>query len=106
MPTLDATDWFPRRHIGPSADERDEMLQVVGAASLDALVDEAIPAAIPRQRPLNLPPAESEQQYLQRLTKRARGTRTLRSYNGLGYHDTITPRVLPRMKLENPCCYT
>src|SRR5687768_2309213 len=106
MATLDATDWFAPRHIGPSPQERDEMLRVVGAASLDALVDEAIPAAIRLQRPLNLPPAESEHQYLQRLTHVARGNRTFRSYIGLGYHDTITPGVIRRMVLENPGWYT
>jgi glycine dehydrogenase len=106
MPTLDATDWFPRRHIGPSPDERDEMLRVVNAPSLDALVDAAIPAAIRLRRPLNLPPAESEHQYLQRLTQVARGNRTFRSYIGLGYHDTITPSVIRRMVLENPGWYT
>src|SRR5687768_4542102 len=106
MATLDATDWFAPRHIGPSPAERDEMLRVAGAASLDALVDEAIPAAIRRQRPLNLPPAESEHQYLQRLTEVARGNRTFRSYIGLGYHDTITPGVIRRMVLENPGWYT
>ncbi len=50
MHRLDATDTFPRRHIGPSPAERDEMLEAVGAASLDALIDEAIPAAIRLQR--------------------------------------------------------
>src|SRR5687768_11903709 len=106
MPTLDAADWFAPRHIGPSLDERDEMLRVVGAASLDALVDEAIPAAIRLRGDLNLPPAESENQYLQRLTQVARGNRTFRSYIGLGYHDTITPSVIRRMVLENPGWYT
>src|SRR5688500_1023236 len=106
MPTLDAADWFAPRHIGPSPDERDEMLRVVGAASLDALVDEAIPAAIRLRADLNLPPAESENQYLQRLTQVARGNRTFRSYIGLGYHDTITPSVIRRMVLENPGWYT
>src|SRR5687768_633917 len=106
MPTLDAADWFAPRHIGPSLDERDEMLRVVGAASLDALVDEAIPAAIRLRGDLNLPPAESENQYLQRLTQMARRNRTFRSYIGLGYHDTITPSVIRRMVLENPGWYT
>ena len=27
---LDATDWFAPRHIGPSADEREAMLQAIG----------------------------------------------------------------------------
>ncbi len=79
---------FARRHIGPSPDERDAMLQAIGAASLDALIDEAIPASIRLDRPLDLPPAETEHQYLRRLTQVARGNKTFRSYIGLGYHDT------------------
>jgi glycine dehydrogenase len=82
------------------------MLRTVGAASLDALVDEAIPSVIRLRGDLNLPPAESENQYLQRLTQVARGNRTFRSYIGLGYHDTITPSVIRRMVLENPGWYT
>jgi glycine dehydrogenase len=106
MPSLDASDWFQRRHIGPSADERDRMLQLIGASSLDALIDEAIPASIRLPRPLNLPPAESEHQYLQRLKGIARRNTTFRSYIGLGYHDTITPSVILRMVMENPGWYT
>ncbi len=37
---------FQSRHIGPDADERDAMLKAIGASSLDALMDEAIPARI------------------------------------------------------------
>ena len=106
MPALDGTDWFLRRHIGPSAVERDEMLRIVGSASLDTLVDETIPAGIRLAKPLNLPPPETEHQYLRRLTSIARGNRTFRSYIGLGYHDTITPPVITRMVLENPGWYT
>src|SRR2546425_1934328 len=106
MNSLDASDYFPSRHIGPSPDERDAMLREVGAASLDALVDEAIPASIRLKRPLNLPPAESEHEYLRRLTHIARKNKTFRSYIGLGYHDTITPGVILRMVMENPGWYT
>ncbi|HKC56086.1 MAG TPA: hypothetical protein VKC35_08160, partial [Vicinamibacterales bacterium] len=106
MNRLDASDWFARRHIGPSPDDRDRMLETVGAASLDALVDEAIPASIRLARPLNLPPAESEHGYLRRLTAVARRNKTFRSYIGLGYHDTITPSVILRMVMENPGWYT
>ena len=106
MNTLDASDWFARRHIGPSPEERDRMLETIGASSLDALIDEAIPASIRLQRPLNLPPPESEHQYLRRLTSVARRNRTFRSYIGLGYHDTITPGVILRMVMENPGWYT
>ncbi len=106
MNRLDASDWFARRHIGPSSDERDRMLERVGAASLDALMDETIPASIRLTRPLNLPPAESEHQYLRRLTTLARKNKTFRSYIGLGYHDTSTPSVILRMVMENPGWYT
>lgn len=82
---LDANDWFAPRHIGPSPDERDAMLAAIGAPSLDALIDEAIPASIRLTRPLNLPPAESEHQYLRRLTHVARRNKMFRSYIGLGY---------------------
>ena len=74
-----SNDRFARRHIGPSPDERDAMLQAVGAPSLDALIDEAVPASIRLDKPLNLPPAETEQQFLRRLTRVARGNRTFRS---------------------------
>jgi glycine dehydrogenase len=97
---------FADRHIGPSPDERDAMLAAVGASSLDALIDEVIPQAIRLESPLNLPPAESEQEFLRRLTQAARGNRTFRSFIGLGYHDTFTPSVIRRMVLENPGWYT
>ncbi|MGH9349910.1 MAG: glycine dehydrogenase, partial [Vicinamibacterales bacterium] len=106
MNKLDASDDFPSRHIGPSREETASMLAAVGAASLDVLMDEAIPASIRVRQPLDLPPAESEHQYLQRLTGIARRNQIVRSYIGLGYHDTITPSVILRMVMENPGWYT
>ena len=100
------SDRFARRHIGPSPDERDAMLEAAGASSLEGLIDEVIPPAIRLDAPLNLPPEETEQAYLRRLTQAARGNRTFRSYIGLGYHDTFTPSVIRRMVLENPGWYT
>src|SRR3954452_1408166 len=99
-------DSFSSRHIGPDRAEQDEMLRAVGVPSLDALMDEVIPASIRLTQPLNLPPAESEHEYLRRLTGLARKNKTFRSYIGLGYHDTITPSVILRMVMENPGWYT
>jgi len=106
MADITSHDRFANRHIGPSPDERDAMLEAVGAASLDALIDEVVPASIRLETPLDLPGAETEQQFLRRLTQVARGNRTFRSYIGLGYHDTFTPSVVRRMVLENPGWYT
>jgi glycine dehydrogenase len=106
MHTIDATDWFAPRHIGPSPDERERMLQTIGTASLEALIDEAIPASIRLPTALNLPPPESEHQYLRRLAHLAHRNTPFRSYIGLGYHDTITPSVVLRLVMENPGWYT
>ena len=106
MDSLDANDWFAPRHIGPSPDECDAMLTAIGARSLDALIDEAIPASIRLTRPLDLLPAESEHQYLRRLAQLAARNKAFRSYIGLGYHDTVTPSVILRMVMENPGWYT
>ena len=51
---LDASDTFVHRHIGPDEAEIAAMLATVGAASLDALSDETVPAAIQLARPLQI----------------------------------------------------
>src|SRR5687767_9222007 len=82
------------------------MLDAVGAASLDALIDEAIPADIRLKARLDLPEAESEHEYLTHLKQTGAKNRIFRSYIGLGYHDTITPSVILRNVVENPGWYT
>src|SRR5687768_6844904 len=99
---LDATDGFATRHIGPTPAERDEMLEVIGVPSLDALVDQTVPAAIRLRAPLDLPPAESEFQYLTRLRGIARKNELYRSFIGAGYYDCVTPGVILRNVMENP----
>ncbi|MEQ1572759.1 MAG: aminomethyl-transferring glycine dehydrogenase [Vicinamibacterales bacterium] len=104
--SADASDRFERRHIGPSPADVDLMVKATGAASLEALIDEAIPQSIRLKHALELPPAESEHQYLRRLRVLSRRNRIFRSYVGLGYYDTITPSVILRMVMENPGWYT
>jgi glycine dehydrogenase len=82
------------------------MLRTVGVASLDALIDEAIPASIRRAAPLALPAAEPESQYLERLRTIAARNQRYRTFIGLGYYDCITPSVILRNVLENPGWYT
>jgi len=97
---------FAPRHLGPRAADLDAMLRTVGANSLDALIDEAVPAAIRTDRPLELPPALSEQEALAALAERAGQNQIFRSFLGMGYHDTHTPPVILRNILENPGWYT
>ena len=60
-------DFANRRHIGPSPAEIAEMLDAVGAESLDALIDDTVPRAIRQERPLEWGPALSEQGMLHRM---------------------------------------
>jgi glycine dehydrogenase len=106
MTALEPIDRFAPRHIGPSPRERDEMLAAIGVASLDTLIDDVIPPSIRLDRPLDLPPAEGEHEYLARVGNIARKNQVSRSYIGLGYHDTWTPSVILRMVMENPGWYT
>jgi glycine dehydrogenase len=102
----DATTGFADRHIGPRAADLGRMLKVVGAPSLDALTDEAIPAGIRLAEPLDLPDAESEAAFLERMRALAGHNEPWRSFIGLGYYGCVTPPVILRNLLENPGWYT
>ena len=101
-----ATTGFADRHIGPRAADLGPMLAVVGASSLDALMNEAIPAGIRLAEPLDLPAAESEAAFLARMRALAARNETWRSFIGLGYYGCVTPPVILRNLLENPGWYT
>jgi len=97
---------FQSRHIGPDADETAAMLKAVGAPSLDALIDEAIPSRIRLPKPLDLPSGLSEHHFLKELQDTAARNQVFRSFLGLGYADCITPSAILRNVLENPGWYT
>ncbi len=97
---------FQSRHIGPDETERDAMLKVVGAPSLDALIEEAIPSRIRLKQPLDLAEGQSEDQFQRELRQVAGLNQLFKSFIGLGYHDTVTPSVILRNVIENPGWYT
>ncbi|MBL8470606.1 MAG: aminomethyl-transferring glycine dehydrogenase [Rhodocyclaceae bacterium] len=97
---------FIARHVGPDAAEVPAMLAAVGAPSLDALVDQTVPRAIRLASPLALPGPLSEAEALAELKAIAANNRVLKSCIGMGYYDTITPKVILRNLLENPGWYT
>ncbi|MCB8836757.1 aminomethyl-transferring glycine dehydrogenase [Aurantimonas sp. VKM B-3413] len=102
----DPYDFANRRHIGPSPAEMAEMLKVVGAESLDAFIDETVPAAIRQEAPLDFGPPLTERQALDVLRETADRNKNLVSLIGQGYYGTITPPVIQRNILENPAWYT
>ena len=97
---------FVDRHVGPRAGDVERMLEVVGAPSLGALIEEAVPAAIRSEHPLHLPGARGEHEVAAALRDLAARNRALTSMIGLGYHGTTTPAVIRRNVLENPGWYT
>src|SRR3546814_628549 len=82
------------------------MLEKIGVSSLDQLIAESVPPAIRLDKPLQLPPAETEDEYLRRTRQIASRNKVFRSYIGQGYYDTIVPGVIRRNILENPGWYT
>ncbi len=82
------------------------MLQTLGCSSLDELIDQVVPEGIRSREALNLPPALSEEQALRRMRQMMGRNKVLRSFIGLGFHDTFTPPVIQRNILENPGWYT
>jgi glycine dehydrogenase len=99
-------DVFADRHIGPREHETATMLDQLGYASLDALVDAAVPAAIRQQRTLDLPPARTEAEVLAHLRQIAAKNQVKRQMIGQGYYPTTTPPVIRRNVLESPAWYT
>jgi glycine dehydrogenase len=97
---------FPDRHIGITAADADRMLAVLGLASLDDLIDQAVPAAIRDDKPLALDDAISEPHALAHLRRLADRNRVLTSLIGQGYYGTHIPGVILRNVLENPAWYT
>jgi glycine dehydrogenase len=102
---------FVSRHIGPGRDDQLAMLQVLGYASLEALVDAAVPDSIRDLAPavgsgsLGAEPV-GEAETLARLRSLAAANEVFTSLIGLGYTGTFTPPVIGRNVLENPAWYT
>jgi glycine dehydrogenase len=103
---LEPFEQFLRRHVGPSDEEQEGMLKVLGYETLDDLVDAAVPGSVRSLGTLDLPPAASEQQVLDELRRLAATNAVAEPMIGLGYSGTITPGVIRRNVLESPAWYT
>jgi len=104
-PTTEIGD-FAHRHIGPAPAELADMLAVVGVASMDELIDRAVPDVIRSDRDHDLPGPLTETETLDRLRRLADDNEVFTSLIGMGYSGTITPSVIRRNLLENPGWYT
>ena len=97
---------FENRHNNSNVADRKEMLDIIGVDSIETLINQTVPPAIHLPKPLNLPEAKSEAQFLKDFKKMAQMNDTFKSHIGMGYYDTYTPTVILRNILENPAWYT
>jgi len=97
---------FTRRHIGPDQRAMEQMLQVVGADSIESFISSVVPASIRTERPLSFGQPAGEQMLLREVRNIAAKNQPHRSLIGMGYADTLTPAVVLRNILENPGWYT
>ena len=103
---IEMRDDFASRHIGPTPQDVDAMLETIGVSTLDDLLDRTIPASIRDDEPLALDPPLTEREAVETLRAMADRNRPLVSMIGMGYHGTVTPPVVLRNVLENPAWYT
>ncbi len=103
---LDTSGEFVCRHIGPSAADIALMLEEVGSADLDALIDSVIPNTIQGSSVLDLTVGQGEAQALAELKGIAEQNLLFTNHIGQGYYPTLTPTPILRNLLENPAWYT
>ncbi len=103
---LEHSEAFIGRHIGPSSQQQQDMLETVGAGSLNALIQQIVPVDIQLPGPPAVGDAVTEHQALAELKAIASQNQRYKSYIGMGYSAVLTPPVILRNMLENPGWYT
>ncbi len=97
---------FINRHNGPRYHEIPQMLKTIGVDSLDQLIDKTVPENIRLKKPLHMPEAMSEFEYLNHLRAIGSKDKMFRSFIGQGYYGVAPLSVIIRNVLENPSWYT
>ncbi len=97
---------FIERHIGPSQEQQDVMLNAIGATSLAELIASIVPADIQLPSPPAVGDALTEHLALAELKAIASQNQRYKSFIGMGYTPVLTPPVILRNMLENPGWYT
>ena len=82
------------------------MLKTIGVNSLDQLIEKTVPASIMLEKPLRLPEAMSEFEYLNHIKSIGQKNKMFRSFIGQGYYGVALLSVIIRNVLENPSWYT
>ena len=97
---------FIYRHIGPSSDQQEKMLDQIGYKSLDSLIKNTVPEKILLKDELKIDKPLSENDALRKLKSISKKNKIFRNFIGMGYYNSFTPNVILRNILENPGWYT
>ncbi|MEE9334318.1 MAG: aminomethyl-transferring glycine dehydrogenase [Granulosicoccaceae bacterium] len=97
---------FVRRHIGPSSNDQQIMLNALGVVDLKTLIDQVVPDNIQSTEALALSHGSSESDALAELASIASKNIINKSMLGQGYYGCHLPSVIKRNVLENPSWYT
>ena len=97
---------FIRRHIGPSDEDIEKMLKVVGANSLDDLINKTVPENILLKDRLKIGDPTSEHESMKQVKTISEKNRLYKNYIGMGYYNTYMPNVILRNIYCNPGWYT
>src|ERR1044071_2806207 len=100
-PVLNNFEQFQYRHSAPEAFEIEAMLKVIGAASMDELIDQTVPKSIQLKKPMTMKPAMTESEFLKHARTLAKKNKIFKSYIGMGYYGTVTPPVILRNVRES-----
>ena len=103
---LEQHDLFLRRHIGPDSSQQQEMLNYVGAESLDDLTAQIVPESIRLSQELSIGDSCGEAEGIAYIRGLAKQNQVFKSYIGMGYYGTQVPNVILRNVFENPGWYT
>lgn len=97
---------FVDRHVGPNAQEIEQMLRIIGVSSVEELVSQVVPSDIRLPQPLDLPTGMTEYEFAQHIREIAAKNQSYRSFIGMGYYQTAAPAAIIRNVFENPAWYT
>ncbi|MDC0597680.1 aminomethyl-transferring glycine dehydrogenase [Candidatus Pelagibacter sp.] len=97
---------FIRRHIGPSEEDQNKMLNELGFKNLDDLISKTVPENILLKEELDIGEPNSEYEALRKLKAISKKNKIYSNFIGMGYYGTFTPYVILRNILENPGWYT
>ena len=103
---LEQHELFLTRHIGPSEAQQQEMLNFIGAESLEDLTAQTVPGKIRLPQDLTIGDSCGEAEGIAYIRNIADKNTVFKSYIGMGYYGVQVPNVILRNVFENPGWYT